>query len=553
MNIEKVNAVVEYYDETISNDILTITSTAGSTFNNSVSAVDRVFNINWKSAEISDENAKINTYLEITFSKIHSMAGFAFTGNITINHFRVYCYKNDEIVASGSTYYEYGWIAASNFNKIRIEIVDTQSGNEYAEIENIAFYFKKAELGENSIYSVSMRKSFDITAESDSDGECQFAFRNDFFTPYGDKEISTISDTLKQNQKVAMSVKYINKSADSTFGFYKTKEIYGEDRDEVINVNAVDALVAASETFYKNGKVYPNGRTLYDWAQEILADAGLKGIIDEELKNIVSKGYITEVPHREALRLIAEASGGVLFVDNNGKVNIKILSYKSGGLGTETNAESDIVDGTLSITNPEKIQGITVPYYAYIPQEYSCELGYIESMVLTDTPQKVDITYAQFPVATESVAVYLLNSIAEITEQNVYSDRIEIFVKAKAGKEGERTFITVTGKPYDTTISEIKTSEATQNIKNIENNYLITDLSMAQNIADYQSKMLVNNYKYSFEIANPNKNFELGEQVLLKRQLASGIKSNTLIITGIGVDISFENETVTYTGVEVEV
>ena len=552
MNIEKVNAVVEYYDETISNDILTITSTAGSTFNNSVSAVDRVFNINWKSAEISDENAKINTYLEITFSKLHSMAGFAFTGNITIKHMYVYCYKDDESVASFYGDYQYPWVAASNFNKIRIEIVDTQSENEYAEIENIAFYLKKTELGENSIYSVSMRKSFDITAESDSDGECQFAFRNDFSTPYGDKEISTISDTLKQNQKVKMSVKYINKSAYSTFGFYKTKEIYGEEKDEVINVNAVDALVAASETYYKNGKVYPNGRTLYDWAQEILADAGLKGIIDEELKNIISKGYITEVPHREALRLIAEAACGVLFVDNNGKVNIKILSYIS-GTGTEINAESDIVDGSLSITNPEKIQGINVPYYAYIPQEYSCELGYIESMVLTDTPQKVDITYAQFPVDTESVAVYLLNSIAEISEQNVYSDRIEIFVKAKAGKEGERTFITVTGKPYDTTVAEIKTSEATQNIKNIENNYLITDLSMAQNIADYQSKMLVNNYKYSFEIANPNKNFELGEQVLLKRQLASGTKSNTLIITAIGVDISFENETVTYTGVEVEV
>lgn len=550
MNIEKVDAVVEYYDETISSDILTITSTAGSTFNNSVSAVDRVFNINWKSAEISDDLAKIDTYVEITFSKLHSMAGLTFSGNITIYNMYIYCYKDDKLVASTNMNYKYPWIEAFNFNKIRIKIVSTQTWNEYAEIENIAFYLERTELSANSLYRVSMRKSFDITAESDSDGECQFACMN---TIYEGKEISTISDTLKQNQKVKMNVKYVNKSEYSTFGFYKTKEIYGEEKDEVINVNAVDALVAASETYYKNGKVYPNGRTLYDWAQEILADAGLTGIIDEELKNIVSKGYITEVPHREALRLIAEAAGGVLLVDNNGKVNIKILSYKSGSLGEPTNAESDIVDGTLSITNPEKIQGITVPYYAYIPQEYACELGYIESMVLTDTPQKVDITYAQFPVDTESVAVYLLNSIAEITEQNVYSDRIEIFVKAKAGKEGERTFITVTGKPYDTTVAEIKTSEATQNIKNIENNYLITDLSMAQNVADYQSKMLVNNYKYSFEIANPNKNFELGEKVWLKREIASEIKSNTLIITGIGVDISFENETVTYTGVEVEV
>lgn len=550
MNIEKVDAVVEYYDETISSDILTITSTAGSTFNNSVSAVDRVFNINWKSAEISDGLGKIDTYIEITFSKLHSMTGFTFSGNCTAYEMKVTLYNNDVMVGSAITGTKYPLAPASNFNKIRIKIVSTQTENEHAEIENIAFYYEQTEFSAISLYRVSMRKSFDITAESDSDGECHFAFRNDFVTPYADNEISTISDTLKQNQKVKMNVKYVNKSEYSTFGFYKTKEVYGEDKDEVINVNAVDALVAASETYYKNGKVYPNGRTLYDWAQEILADAGLKGIIDEELKNIVSKGYITEVPHREALRLIAEAAGGVLLVDNNGKVNIKILSYIS-GTGTEINAENDIVHDTLSITNPEKTQGITVPYYAYIPQEYSCELGYIESMVLTDVPQKVDITYAQFPVDTESVAVYLLNSIAEITEQNVYSDRIEIYVKAKAGKEGERTFITVTGKPYDTTVAEIKTSEATQNVKNIENNYLITDLSMAQNVADYQSKMLVNNYKYSFEIANPNKNFELGEQVLLKRRLASGIKSNTLIITGIGADISFENETVTYTGVEV--
>lgn len=549
MNIDKLEAIIEYYDSTISNDILTITSTAGSTFNTKVSAVDRVFNINWKSAEVSDGSRTISAYLIIDFSKMHSMAGFTVSGNCTANLIDVTQYKDDEVVGSTSTNTKIAWAPASNFNKIKISVTRTKEANENATIENISFYLNKIE-NFYTLYSVSMAKSFDITAETNSDGECQFAFKNNFFVPFGYEEIRMISDTLKQNQRVEMDVKYISESYYSTFGIYKTNEIYGEEKDEIINVNAVDALVAASETYYKNGKVYPNGRSLYDWAQEILTDAGLTGVIDNSLKNIISKGYITEVPHREALRLIAEAAGGVLFVDDNGRVNIKILTYTSGG-GYLLDAENNIVEDTLLITNPEKIQGIMVPYYEYIPQEYSCELGYIESMVLTNSPQKVDITYAQFPVDTESVAVYLLNSVAEITEQNVYSDRIEIFVKAKSGKEGERTFITITGKPYDTTVAQVKTSDLTQNIKNIENNYLITDLSMAQNVANYQSKMLVNNYKYSFEIANPNIKFNIGDEVKLKRQTISEIKYNSIIITGININLSFENETVTYTGVEV--
>lgn len=552
MNIEQVEATIQYYDETISNDIISVKSTTGSTFNTNISQVDKIFNINWTSAEVSDSSRNIDTFIEISFTKTHNIAGFTLSGNISVNDIEIIAYLDNESISSSSSSSAYSvtkiWAPSSDFNKIRINVLSTENTNQKAIIENIAFYLKKTETSANSLYNVSASKSFDITAESNSDGECQFSFKNFFSIPFGNSEIFAVNDTLKQNQNVELYTKFVNDSDYSTFGIYKTKEIYGEDADNTIVVNAVDTLVNLSETYFKKGKIYSSGRSLYDWAQDVLDDAGVDGVIDENLKNFISYGYITEVPHREALRLIAEVSGGVLYVDNNGKINIKIL--QSTGL-KNIDANTDIVEDSLNIENKDKIQGINVSYFSYVLQEFPCELGYIESMVLTDTPQKVDITYAQFPVDTDSVSVYIRDSIAEISDINIYAEHIELSIKAKKGFSGSRTYITVIGKPYDTVIHNIKTSELTYNVKTINTNYLITDSAMAQNIADYQAKFLVNNYTYNFEIANPNIKLGLGDMVYLKRVVRADIKYNKLIITGINANISYGEEYVNYSGVEV--
>lgn len=75
---------------------------------------------------------------------------------------------------------------------------------------------------------------------------------------------------------------------------------------------------------YSKGLYRAAGRSYYDLAQDVVADAGLNDCyIDPRLKNLYSKNPIPRVKHKEALQIIANACRCVLSQTRSGAIQIK--------------------------------------------------------------------------------------------------------------------------------------------------------------------------------------------------------------------------------------
>src|SRR5699024_5114382 len=155
---------------------------------------------------------------------------------------------------------------------------------------------------------------------------------------------------LQEGLKVTVYVKKRGSTTYVPFGNYYSETTDVSENGQVITVSGYDELYSLGDTTYRNGIVYPNGRSLYDWAQEVAEDAGITLSIDSAFQNIISTGYITEVPHREALRLIAEAGNGILVIDANGNIALKKHTPTEKGALTA----DDIVEGGYSVENSDK-------------------------------------------------------------------------------------------------------------------------------------------------------------------------------------------------------
>src|SRR5690606_3818630 len=91
-----------------------------------------------------------------------------------------------------------------------------------------------------------------------------------------------------------------------------------------------DRLELLRNTTFSASQVFKD-KTLYELAEIILKDAGLKKgeyWIDEELQEfLIPWAYFEPVSHREALRQIAEACAGQIYVDINNVIRIEGPSF----------------------------------------------------------------------------------------------------------------------------------------------------------------------------------------------------------------------------------
>lgn len=183
---------------------------------------------------------------------------------------------------------------------------------------------------------------------------------------------------------------------------------------------------------------------------------------------------------------------------------ISISSAFNGNTDIAYLADESVVKDSLSVIPVEGVQGVIVNKYGYFPQDFAVELGYIERVVLTAEPQHFDITYAQFPVKNESVRIFYNGTNIQVENFHAYADRVEFDIK---GNDGQATFITVVGIPYDMTNTTVAVGETSKNAKEIKDNFLIGDyivpigdgINHGKMIADYQLETLSGKYFYSWE------------------------------------------------------
>ena len=506
------------------------------------------YNVGWESESLSDTSGNINEYIEYVFSNTHDSYGvqIRFPDYCPADTFTLSYYNDSTLVGertvTGNTATLYSnYDVRLQWNRVRLTFTKVNP-QQRARLWQVVFGINDM-YDEDMLISVSASRTTDLTGDYDDSGEFSFQFFND-----GRFDIRTINDLpigLQEGLKVTVFVKKKGSTTYVPFGHYYSETTDVEENGQVITVSGYDELYNLGDTTYRNGIVYPEGRSLYDWAQEVAEDAGITLTIDEAFKSIISTGYITEVPHREALRLIAEAGNGILVIDANGNIALKKHTATEKG---EITAD-DVVEGSYSVENSDKYLGINVTKYTFSAASAEQELGHLDEIGLTVEPQEIEIVYSEYPAVISTIQVFVdTTSSAQITSTKIYSDRCVITL---TGTAGDTTFVTVTGKPYNNATTAVTRGSTAKNIKTIESNYLITG-DLADDVADYQYAHVVNKYKHSAEIVSST-DYDLGDRVEIDTENAADATratTNGQYITRVAFDVSYDEHSETIEAID---
>lgn len=496
----------------------------------------------WESSQIADENGHISAWVEYVFAIRHVSVGIVLTfpDNCIPKNFVVSWYNDTTLLQSvaitnNTETKKYITQIVEGWNRVRVTFSKVPA-QQRARLSSILFGIS-LDISGDIVIEVSADKTTDMSADYFTSGEVSLSF-------YNDGSIFRVDDirNLPLELQTAMRLSIYTLSPQETvykaWGDYFSQNTTITDDGQTITITGYDNLYELSTSYYRKGVVYPEGRSLSAWAQEVADDVGLDIDIDSSFDNIISRGYITEVPHREALRLIAEAGRGRLRIDNDGLLHLE--PNKIGDL-VSTLGKDEIVDGTYSSENKERILGVAVSKHTYIAPKSgtaAIELGYIESVLITDEAQEVEVVYSDFPVDVSTVQIFINSSTsAVVSNPRYYSDRV---VFDLSGTEGDETWVTVTGKPYSHASTTIL--EGTQtSVKTIENNFLLTG-DLAQQVADYQLALIVNKYEHTAEIVTPD-DIALGDKI--------NLLDDDVIVESVAFEVSYDNSTVTVGGVDV--
>ena len=456
------------------------------------------YNVGWESEGIADASGNINQYCKFLFDAEHSSFGTVvyFDKKSIAKDFEVRYYNNDTLLAmdtiTGNTNTKVTILhIVESWNAVQITIKKINP-QQRARISSVSFGIG-SDLDKNAIISASANKTTDISADTFEAGAFSFQFFNDGEV-FNIDDIRDMPLALQEAIMATIYVKYNNAVDFVVFGKYNSNQVSIAENGKIITISGYDDLYNLNNTVFKKGIVYPNGRSLKAWAEEVAEDAGVDVIIDESFGNIISKGYITEVPHREAFRLIAEAGNGYLWIDNTSTVHID--KYEP-AQETKVISRDDIVDGSLVVDSTERIFGCSVTRYVFSPSNQPKQLGYLEEVLLTSDAQTIEIVYSEYPVVISTVQVFVQpTSSAVVSNVQVYSDRI---VFDLAGTDGDTSFVTITGTPYNQATVIDTAGSVLKNFKKIDGNYLITE-GLGQAVAEHQTALNNNRYSYSAEI-----------------------------------------------------
>ena len=497
----------------------------------------KTYNTGWESSSISDASGNIAEYIEYLFGSHHASYGIRlkFPEDSVAQDFTISYYNDDLLLGSieavGNQLPEYSDTEYFlDWNRVRITFHKVNP-QQRARFYWVSFGITTS-FDENTIMSISCSKSTDLSADYAETGAVSFEVFNDGVFKL--KDIKDLPIGLQEGQRIVVYTKQDSESTYRVFGEYLSETTGSSEKGKLVQITGYDALYQLGNTIFKKGIVYPQGRSLADWAQEVADDAGISVSIATKLNSIMSKGYITEVPHREALRLIAEAGCCILRVNSDG-----VICFEEAALNEKGALTSDeLVEDSHQIES-DKLLGVEVVEYSYFLASSEQELGYLEEVVLLEEEQELEIVYSAYPVDISTVQIFVKGgSSAQITSQQIYSDRLVLKLK---GTTGDTTFVTVTGKPYNVVSLSATAGSITKNIKKVENNFLITS-DLVQDVVDYQYRHVVNVYQHSAEVLT-DKSLSIGDSVVFEDE--------KIAVESIEISVSPEDTSVTISGSEV--
>lgn len=380
------------------------------------------------------------------------------------------------------------WLNISGYDCISINVQQWCLPFRRARIENILTGISMI-YTKNDLFSFSHSQEIDPISASLPQSGVSFSVDNTKNT-YNPDNADGLSRYLTEKQEV--NVKYGYKISDKT-EWIKCGTFYLSDWKSKENSNKAE--FSASDIFedlsmiYTHSIYHENGRSLYDYAVDILTFANLplrsngevRWVIDESLKNIITYAYLPKDTVGNCLQLIANAGGCILYADREGVIRIekRDVVYDDYVISPENSFSKP--ETTLS----KPIKRIIVNVYSYtVSDERHIRIGdlYLKN-VPANTPMEMTIDHSEFLANPDVVG---RNGMAITTS---FINNIEMYGSySKVNFELDSpnyVMIQINGYPVTTSVSQITIPISNDGEDLIIDNPLIDSAERAQVIGEW--------------------------------------------------------------------
>lgn len=440
-----------------------------------------------------------NPVVDILFSSVQEdeIPGISITWSEALGDypriFTVTAYNGNNVVATkkvtdNTDVRSIVWLNISGYDCISINVQQWCLPFRRARIENILTGISMI-YTKNDLFSFSHSQEIDPISASLPQSGVSFSVDNTKNT-YNPDNADGLSRYLTEKQEV--NVKYGYKIGDKT-EWIKCGTFYLSDWKSKENSNKAE--FSASDIFedlsmiYTHSVYHENGRSLYDYAVDILTFANLplrsngevRWVIDESLKNIITYAYLPKDTVGNCLQLIANAGGCILYADREGVIRIekRDVVYDDYVISPENSFSKP--ETTLS----KPIKRIIVNVYSYsVSDERHIRIGdlYLKN-VPANTPMEMTIDHSEFLANPDVVG---RKGIATTTS---FIKNIEMYGSySKVNFELDSpnyVMIQINGYPVTTNVSQITIPISNDGEDLIIDNPLIDSAERAQVIGEW--------------------------------------------------------------------
>lgn len=223
-----------------------------------------------------------------------------------------------------------------NYDSITIEVVRWSLSHRRARIEEVVIGIDKA-YTKSDLFSYSHSQSVNPLSTELPKVEINFAINN-ADNSYNPHNTDGLSKYLIERQEIKVRYGYkIDDNVEWIDGGRMYLSEWDAPQDGMTAEFKASGLLDFMRKTYYGGTYYPNGRSLYDLAVDVLTDADLplnsdrsvKWQIDESLKDIYTVAPLPIDTHANCLQLIANAGGCVILQDRRGVLHIKKRNIKA--------------------------------------------------------------------------------------------------------------------------------------------------------------------------------------------------------------------------------
>lgn len=453
----------------------------------------------WISESLSDDLGAINITTTLTFIAANKIKGISL-------HFD----KKYDVTLSDCTLKFYN---ASNALLKTVTIVDNTSYiiNATANLDavsKVVINFTKLTLPYRRLRLVEFSPGMllvyndadivDLTTTSEFD-----PFNNSLITPEAtlsirneDRAIDILNTEgfepyLQQKQKLRLFLGLITGTTEEYIhiGNYYLTDWKASPSTLTATFTARGWLDRVSNTDYTKSKYTGTDKTYYEVAETILIDAGIDSyVIDASLYNYYTVGIIPTAPHKELLRLIAQATNCMIYVAVSGTVYIKQIEFNVDGSLDQSQMPSPDINLDTAVNR------LVVPVsYITVDTDSNKVASYRDILATTQT---ITITHDFTAIVTvkptitggviNSWTAYDNNTVVNITP-NSPSTSVEVIVNGRRISSSTSDYIL-----------EDATAIAVSGIveKKIDNAF-ITNNVVANNVAAYQMSLYQQRYLYN--------------------------------------------------------